>query len=95
MVPFLAVYSPMLMLTGEFTMPELIEALITAIVGVIALSAALEDWFLRRCYLWERVVLFVSSLLLMIPGLITDIIGGIGVVLVFFVQKRSINKSQS
>lgn len=92
LVPFLAVYSPMLMLTGEFTMPELIEALVTAVVGVIALSAALEDWFLRRCVIWERAVLFVSALLLMIPGLITDIIGGVGVLLIFFVQKRSLSK---
>jgi TRAP transporter 4TM/12TM fusion protein len=90
LVPFLAVYSPMLMLAGKFTMLSLVEAIITAVVGVIMLSAALEDFLLRRCKLWERVILLVCSLLLMVPGLVTDIVGGVGVALVYFVQKRSL-----
>lgn len=57
LVPFLAVYSPMLMLAGKFTTLSLVEAIITAVVGVIMLSAALEDYLLRRCKLWERAIL--------------------------------------
>ncbi len=90
LVPFLAVYSPMLMLAGKFTMLSLVEAIITAVVGVIMLSAALEDFLLRRCKLWERAILLVCSLMLMVPGLVTDIVGGVGVALVYFVQKRSL-----
>ena len=90
LVPFLAVYSPMLMLAGKFTTLSLVEAIITAVVGVIMLSAALEDYLLRRCKLWERVILLVCSLMLMVPGLVTDIVGGVGVALVYFSQKRSL-----
>lgn len=90
LVPFLAVYSPMLMLAGKFTTLSLVEAIITAIVGVVMLSAALEDFLLRRCKIWERAILLVCSLLLMVPGLVTDIVGGLGVALVYFSQKRSL-----
>lgn len=92
LVPFLAVYSPMLMLAGKYTTFSLIAAIVTAIVGVVMLSAALEDWLLRRCAIWERAILLVCSLMLMIPGQFTDVIGGAGVALVYIVQKRSLNK---
>ena len=95
LVPFLAVYSPMLMFAGKFNPIELTEAVITAIIGVIALSAALEDWFLRRCKIWERAVLLVGALLLMVPGLITDIIGGVCVAAIYFIQRRSLDKSDA
>ena len=89
LVPFLAVYSPMLMFAGKFSPIELTEAIITAVVGVVALSAALENWLLRACKFWERALLFVGALMLMIPGLMTDIAGGIAVAIVYFAQKRS------
>ena len=89
LVPFLAVYSPMLMFAGKFSPIELTEAIITAVVGVVALSAALENWLFRACKFWERALLFVGALMLMIPGLMTDIAGGIAVAIVYFAQKRN------
>ena len=88
LVPFLAVYSPMLLLQGHFSVPMLIESLLTATFGVIALSAALENWFVRKCSLIERVVLLIGAICLIIPGLITDIIGIGAVGAVYFWQKR-------
>jgi len=88
-VPFLAVYSPMLMFAGTYSTIELVEAIITAIVGVIALSAALENWLIRECRLWERAMLFVGALMLMIPGVMTDIAGGVAVAIVYFSHKKT------
>ena len=89
LVPFLAVYSPMLMFAGKFSALELTEAIVTAVIGVIALSAALENWMFRECKLWERAILFVGALMLMIPGVVTDIVGGVAVAVVYFSQKRN------
>ena len=89
LVPFLAVYSPMLMFAGKFSALELTEAIVTAVIGVIALSAALENWMFRECKLWERAILFVGALMLMIPGVVTDIVGGVAVTVVYFSQKRN------
>lgn len=92
LVPFLAVYSPMLLFQGSYNTITLIEALITATVGIIALSAALENWLLRECTLLERAVLFCGSMGLIIPGLWTDIFGLGVVAAVYFWQKRSLPK---
>ena len=89
LVPFLAVYSPMLMFAGKFSAIELTEAIITAVIGVLALSAALENWMFRECKFWERAILFVGALMLMIPGVVTDIVGGVAVAVVYFSQKRN------
>lgn len=95
LVPFLAAYSPMLLLEGTFSTFEFIEACITASIGVVALSAALENWLLRECTLIERAVLFVGALCLMIPGVITDIIGLGGFMLIYFWQKRSLRQQST
>ena len=93
LVPFLAVYSPMLLLTGQYSSFELAEAIVTAIVGVVALSAALENWLIRECSIIERVVLIVGAFCLMVPGLISDIIGFTGVVAVYLWQKKTAQSS--
>jgi len=95
LVPFLTVYSPMLLLQGKFAMPELIEAIITATVGIIALSAALENWLLRECTPVERIVLFFGSMGLIIPGFWTDLMGLGAVAAVYIWQKRSLSRPPS
>ncbi|MDT8903727.1 TRAP transporter permease [Anaeroselena agilis] len=95
LVPFLAVYSPMLLLQGNFGAFEVGEALLTATVGIIALSAALENWLLRGCTLPERAVLLVGALCLIIPGFWTDIIGLGSVIAVYLWQKRSLSNPPS
>lgn len=91
-VPFLAVYSPMLLLSGSFSSFELVEALITATIGVIGLSAALENYFLRPLNIIERVVLGAGALCLMVPGIITDIIGLGGFAVIYLIQKRGLKQ---
>ncbi len=95
LVPFLAVYSPMLLFQGNYSPVSLTEAIITATVGVIALSAALENWLLRRCTIIERLVLFCGSMGLIIPGFWTDILGLGGVAAVYIWQKRSQSRPPS
>lgn len=90
LVPFLAAYSPMLLLSGDFTAIEFVEACVTATFGVIALSAALENWLLRECTIIERGILLVAALCLMIPGLISDIVGFGSFALIYIWQKRSL-----
>jgi TRAP-type uncharacterized transport system fused permease subunit len=48
---------------------------VTAIIGVVCLSAGLSGYLLRRAALWERALLIVSALVLIKPGLTTDLIG--------------------
>ncbi len=47
---------------------------ITALLGLIALAAAATGWFLRRATTVERVVLALAGLILVYPGVYTDLV---------------------
>jgi TRAP transporter 4TM/12TM fusion protein len=80
-VPFMFVYGPPLLLVG--TIPEITLAFVSAIVGVTALAAAGMGFARRPIVWWERVILVVAALALVLPGLATDGAGLVGVVVVF------------
>jgi len=72
-VPFMFVYGPSLLLMGNWL--EIIMAIISASVGVILLSAGLIGWFVGETRLWQRGLLVLSAILLIKPGLTTDLVG--------------------
>jgi TRAP transporter 4TM/12TM fusion protein len=73
LLPFAFVYTPEVMLIGKVT--AIIPILVSFLFATIALSAAIQGWFMRRLALWERAVYLVSSILLIIPELFTDLAG--------------------
>ena len=88
-VPFMFIYNPaMLMIdpTGlavtakEFPLPpvmDIVIAVVTSVVGVIGLSAALEGYFKGSMNSITRIILAIGALLLIYPGLTTGLIGGV------------------
>jgi TRAP transporter 4TM/12TM fusion protein len=72
-VPFMFVYGPALLFVGDWV--EIVEACVTACIGVTCLAASLHGFFMRRAALWQRAVLFVAAILLIIPGWRTDLAG--------------------
>jgi TRAP transporter 4TM/12TM fusion protein len=72
-VPFFFVYNPALLFKGPWN--EILQAVVTGSIGVIALAASLEGYFLRTANGFERALFFAAALLLIDPGLITDAIG--------------------
>lgn len=72
-VPFMFVYHPALLLKGGTV--EVAVAAITAILGVICLSAALTGWLLVPLNYLLRTGLVLSSLLLISPGAMGNLIG--------------------
>ena len=74
-VPFLFVYQPALLLQGRPL--SVVLAIITAAIGVISLAAGLEGWLATRLGLWERVLVIVGGLLLLTPGIYTDLAGAL------------------
>lgn len=95
LIPFMFVYNPaMLMIdtTGvamnarEFPMASFIAITmitVTAIIGIIALSASIEGYFKTHLNPLWRIVLGAGALMLIIPETITDIVGIIIVVAMF------------
>ena len=83
-VPYVFALNPA-MLFIDTTVWEVVLICITSLVGIFAVSAALEGYFLRNMKWYERIVSAIGGLLLIYPGLVTDVVGValVGIVLVF------------
>jgi TRAP transporter 4TM/12TM fusion protein len=88
-VPYMFIYGPALLLK-EYT-SSILWAILTALVGVTALASAMERWFMGQRASWlQTSLLFVGALLLIKPGLTTDLIGfvSLGIVVALWTWKR-------
>ena len=72
-IPFMFVYGPPLLFDGSAG--SIILALLTATIGVFALSVALEGYFVRDMNIFLRIILTGAALLSISVGYLTDIIG--------------------
>lgn len=80
-VPFMFIYGPPLLLDGSIA--EIAGVSLTAAVGVTALASAAMGYGHRHLATWERVLLGVGALCLVVPGLWTDGAGLIALGVVF------------
>lgn len=74
-VPYIFVLSPTLLMVNA-TAGTLLWSTCTSLVGMVGLSSAMIGYFLAPASPLVRVLFFVGGLLLIDPGLQTDIIGG-------------------
>lgn len=111
-VPFMFVYNPaMLMIdtTGlpmnatEFPIPpifDMISITITSIIGITALSAAVEGYFKCSFSFIGRIILAAGALMLVVPETVTDLIGAVIVITIITINIKKlpiklINKGDS
>ncbi|BCJ87553.1 TRAP transporter permease [Effusibacillus dendaii] len=87
-IPYFYVYNPILLLEGHNYL-EMIWAALTATLGVVCLSVGLQNWMFGKTNLIQRIAMFVAAILLITPGLTTDIMGGILLIAVVVWQKMS------
>ena len=86
-VPFMFFYSPELLLEAGNTV-TIALAVITALLGVYLLAAAVQGWFFGKSAKWySRILLLAAALLFMISGVVTDFIGLAVVATVIVIQK--------
>ncbi len=75
-IPFFFIANPaLLLLVQGSTAYETVLAVVTAAIGTVMLSGGQEGWFLVREHWTERILFIVSALLLLYPGVVTDICG--------------------
>jgi TRAP transporter 4TM/12TM fusion protein len=94
-VPFVFVYSETLLLQDVQFVPGAI-AVVTAIMGIFALGSGVEGYIFRKTNVLVRILMFFAALMLLVPGLTTDLIGAAVLVLLllfqwFFSQHRKHN----
>jgi TRAP transporter 4TM/12TM fusion protein len=76
MVPFVFVFSPsILIVTQDFTWDSFALAVGGLLIGIWMLSAAISGWLFAPLWRIERIVLSVSSILLVVPSFTVTVIG--------------------
>ena len=73
-VPYVFALNPA-MLFVETTIGEVILICITSLVGIFAVSSALQGYFLHHMPWYQRILSAIGGLLLIYPGIVTDSIG--------------------
>ena len=86
-VPFIFVYGPPILLIGDFA--SILLAVTTSIVGVFALSAAVQGWLVIDLNPALRVLTFFAALLLIKPGITTDLIGFATLGAIYLIQHKN------
>ncbi|WP_156856394.1 TRAP transporter permease [Oceanobacillus sp. AG] len=86
-IPYIFVYDSILVLI-DVTPVRLVIALATALLGMIAVSSAVIGFFVRNSYSWERIILFVAGIILIVPNIISSTIGFVLVLGIWYIQKR-------
>ncbi len=92
-VPYVFALNPA-MLFIDTTVWEVVLICITSVVGIFAVSASLEGYLLHHMPWYQRVLSLIGGLMLIYPGLVTDIIG-VALVAVILIAQVVTNKSAS
>jgi TRAP transporter 4TM/12TM fusion protein len=85
LVPYIFAMSPALVLVGATPM-LIVQMLITSVLGMVALGAGVTGFWSTKLYVWERLALIAGGLLLVDPGMLTDVIGAVLVAGIFVLQ---------
>jgi len=89
LIPFIFMYEPVLLMQGRWS--NILVEFATAVIGVVALAGAFEGWLIGRRGILSRMITFAAALLLITPGMTSNLIGLaiFGMVLIFaYWQKR-------
>ena len=90
-VPYIFAYSPEMLLI-DAAWYDVVLIVITALVGIFAVSAGMEGYMLVKTPWWQRIMLLGGGLLSIIPGIATDVAGIVLIAAVILLQKVSEKK---
>lgn len=97
-VPYLFAMDPTLILVKEIVGTDIqfvsvitaLPIILSAMLGIVCLGSALEGYLIDHSKVYEKVPLGIAALLLLKPGTLTDAIGLVVLVGVYFMQKQRI-----
>lgn len=87
-LPYMFVFGTPLLLIG--TGSQIMMAIITALIGAVAMSAALHGVINRKLFVFERVMLFVGGFLLIKVGAFSNYIG-FGILALFIIIYKALS----
>ncbi|MBQ2035848.1 MAG: TRAP transporter permease, partial [Peptococcaceae bacterium] len=94
LIPYVFALNPSLLLVGS-TPIQVISVTITAFIGMFGVASAVEGYLFANMNPVIRVIALVGGLMLIVPGVATDVIGIALIVLVMAFQKARSKKANS
>ena len=85
-VTYIFAYSPAMLFVNVTSVWEVIQIVLSALLGIFGVAAGLEGFVLRKMNWLYRIVYLVGGLGLMIPGAISDLVGLVLIGGVFVIQ---------
>ena len=85
-VPYIFAYSPAMLFVNVTSVWEVIQIVLSALLGIFGVAAGLEGFVLRKMNWLYRIVCLVGGLGLMIPGAVSDLVGLVLIGGVFAIQ---------
>ncbi len=94
-VPYIFVFSPIMLFIGEYTAFDVvrIRITITSFCGMFLLGAGLIGFMLRKLNMVLRLVCIAAGLCMIDPGAFTDMIGAV-ILVVMIVYQVMLNKKE-
>lgn len=93
-VPYIFVLNPSMLMMGA-AWYEIVFNVLTALLGMYALSAGLTAYFEDKCRWYECILLIAAGLLMIIPGWETDAAGLIIAAGLFILQRSRKHKNEA
>lgn len=92
LMPYLFVYNPVLLMEGGVL--DILWSLVTALIGAYLLASGFEGFFFRWSLKWfERPLMILGAVMLIVPGMVTDLVG-IAIIVVEFVTGFMFKRSE-
>ena len=92
LMSYLFVYNPVLLMEGGVL--DILWSLVTALIGAYLLASGFEGFFFRWSLKWfERPLMILGAVMLIVPGMVTDLVG-IAIIVVEFVTEFMFKRSE-
>ena len=92
LMPYLFVYNPVLLMEGGVL--DILWSLVTALIGAYLLASGFEGFFFRWSLKWfERPLMILGAVMLIVPGMVTDLVG-IAIIVVEIVTEFMFKRSE-
>ena len=91
-VPYIFAYSPAMLFVDVTSVFQVVQIIISALLGIFGVAAALNGYLFRPIPKWMRFALVIAGLAMMVPGSATDVVGLIALAAMVFYQRAMAKK---
>ena len=92
-VPYIFAYSPQMLMENITAWYDVVLIVVSALLGLFSIAAALNGHLFAKIPWYFRVLLLGGGICMMIPGILTDVIGLAVVAFVLVIQKLTAKKT--